>query len=68
MMKVLVDAETRQILGASIFGIEGDEVVHVLILAMNAKLPYTAIQTAMPIHPTVAELLPTLFEGLKPLE
>jgi pyruvate/2-oxoglutarate dehydrogenase complex dihydrolipoamide dehydrogenase (E3) component len=67
MMKVLVDAETKQILGASIFGIEGDEVVHVLILAMNAKLPYTAIQTAMPIHPTVAELLPTLFEGLAPL-
>ncbi len=67
MMKALVDAETKQILGASIFGIEGDEVIHVLILAMNANLPYTAIQTAMPIHPTVAELLPTLFEGLKPL-
>jgi pyruvate/2-oxoglutarate dehydrogenase complex dihydrolipoamide dehydrogenase (E3) component len=67
MMKALVDADTKQILGASIFGIEGDEVIHVLILAMNANLPYTAIQTAMPIHPTVAELLPTLFEGLKPL-
>ncbi|MGB8437195.1 MAG: FAD-containing oxidoreductase [Burkholderiales bacterium] len=67
MMKALVDAETSQILGASIFGIEGDEVIHVLVLAMTAKLPYTAIQTAMPIHPTVAELLPTLFEGLTPL-
>jgi pyruvate/2-oxoglutarate dehydrogenase complex dihydrolipoamide dehydrogenase (E3) component len=67
MMKALVDAETKQILGATIFGIEGDEVIHVLILAMNAKLPYTAIQSAVPIHPTVAELVPTLFEGLKPL-
>ncbi len=67
MMKALVDAETKQILGATIFGIEGDEVIHVLVLAVNAKLPYTAIQSAVPIHPTVAELLPTLFEGLKPL-
>lgn len=68
LMKALVDAETKRILGATIFGIEGDEVIHVLGLAMNANLPYTAIQMAMPIHPTVAELLPTLFQGLAPLE
>ncbi len=68
MMKVLVDAETKRILGATVFGIEGDEVIHVLVLAMNAKLPYTAIQSAMPIHPTVAELLPVLFAGLAPLK
>jgi pyruvate/2-oxoglutarate dehydrogenase complex dihydrolipoamide dehydrogenase (E3) component len=68
LMKALVDPETKEILGAAIFGIEGDEVIHVLILAMNAKLPYTAIQSAMPIHPTVAELLPTLFAGLAPLQ
>lgn len=67
-MKALVDAETRRILGAAILGIEGDEVIHVLINVMNAGLPYTAVQAAMPIHPTVAELLPTLFEGLRPLE
>lgn len=67
LMKVLVDAETKRILGAAILGIEGDEAIHVLIQAMNARLPYTAVQTAMPIHPTVAELLPTLFEGLRPL-
>jgi len=66
-MKVLVDADTKEILGAAIFGIEGDEVIHVLILAMYAKLPYTAVQAAMPIHPTVAELLPALFEELAPL-
>jgi pyruvate/2-oxoglutarate dehydrogenase complex dihydrolipoamide dehydrogenase (E3) component len=68
MMKVLVDAETRRILGAAILGIEGDEVIHVFILAMNAKLSYTAIRSAMPIHPTVAELLPTLLGDLTPLE
>ena len=67
MMKAVVDAETKRILGAAILGIEGDEVIHVLVLAMNAGLPYTAIQSAMPIHPTVAELLPTLFQGLAPL-
>lgn len=66
-MKALVDADTKKILGAAILGIEGDEVIHVLITVMNAGLPYTAIQAAMPIHPTVAELLPTLFEGLRPL-
>ena len=68
MMKALVDAETKRILGAAILGIEGDEVIHVLVLAMNAKLPYTAIRSAVPIHPTVAELLPTLFAGLTPLK
>jgi pyruvate/2-oxoglutarate dehydrogenase complex dihydrolipoamide dehydrogenase (E3) component len=67
MMKVLVDPETKRILGAAILGIEGDEVIHVFTLAMNAKLPYDAIQSAMPIHPTVAELLPTLLGDLKPL-
>jgi pyruvate/2-oxoglutarate dehydrogenase complex dihydrolipoamide dehydrogenase (E3) component len=66
-MKVLVDADSKQILGASIFGTEGDEVIHVFLQAMNAGLPYTAIQRAMGIHPTVAELLPTLLERLQPL-
>ncbi len=66
-MKVLVDAESKRILGASMFGTEGDEVIHVFLLAMNAGLPYTAIQRAMGIHPTVAELLPTLLERLQPL-
>jgi pyruvate/2-oxoglutarate dehydrogenase complex dihydrolipoamide dehydrogenase (E3) component len=66
-MKALVDADSKQILGASFFGTEGDEVIHIFLQAMNAKLPYTAIERAMPIHPTVAELLPTLLQGLKPL-
>ena len=67
-MKVLVDAETRQILGASILGLSGDEVVHSLLDIMYAKQPYTVISRATHIHPTVAELLPTLLQGLEPLE
>ena len=66
-MKVLVDAETQRILGAALFGIEADEVVQLLLLAMAADLPYTRITQAMFIHPTVTELLPSLFAALKPL-
>jgi pyruvate/2-oxoglutarate dehydrogenase complex dihydrolipoamide dehydrogenase (E3) component len=67
-MEVLVDADSEQILGATILGISGDEVVHVLLTAMYAKAPYTTISRAVHIHPTVAELLPTVLQGLKPLE
>jgi pyruvate/2-oxoglutarate dehydrogenase complex dihydrolipoamide dehydrogenase (E3) component len=66
-IKVLVDANTQRILGAALLGIEADEVVQLLLLAMAAELPYTRIQQTMWIHPTVTELLPTLFAGLKPL-
>ena len=67
-MKVLVDAETKEILGASLLGIECDEVIHSLLDVMYAKAPYTVIQRAMHIHPTVSELIPTLLGELKPLE
>jgi pyruvate/2-oxoglutarate dehydrogenase complex dihydrolipoamide dehydrogenase (E3) component len=67
-MKVLVDAESRQILGAAILGVSGDEVIHVLLDVMYAKAPYTTISRAMHIHPTVSELLPTLLQDLKPLQ
>ena len=67
-MKVLVDAQSNQILGASILGHNGDEVVQVLLALMTAKQPYTTLSRAMPIHPTVSELLPTLLQQLKPLE
>jgi pyruvate/2-oxoglutarate dehydrogenase complex dihydrolipoamide dehydrogenase (E3) component len=66
-MKVLVDAETKQILGASILGTGGDEAVHCIIDTMYAKVPYTNIQRAVHIHPTVSELIPTVLGGLKPL-
>ncbi len=67
-MKVLVDAETERILGASLLGIEGDEVVHLLTDIMAAGASYRVIERAVHIHPTVAELLPTLLGTLKPLE
>lgn len=66
-MKVVVDAETDEILGASILGVGGDEVVHSILDVMTAKLPYTAISRTMHIHPTVSELVPTLLQDLKPL-
>ncbi|HEY7220476.1 MAG TPA: FAD-containing oxidoreductase [Candidatus Binatia bacterium] len=67
-MKVLIDAETKAILGASLLGIECDEVIHSILDVMYAKAPYTVIQRAMHIHPTVSELIPTLLGELKPLE
>ena len=66
-MKVIVDAETKQILGAAILGIEGDEVIHSLLDVMYAKAPYTVISRAMHIHPTVSELVQTMLQDLKPL-
>ncbi len=67
LMKVLIDAETERILGAAILGIGGDEVVHSLLDAMYADAPYTVIQRATHIHPTVSELIPTLLGNLEPL-
>ena len=67
-MKVLVDAGTERILGASLLGIEGDEVVHLLTDIMAADASYKVIERAVHIHPTVAELVPTLLGSLKPLE
>ncbi|MGV0814724.1 FAD-containing oxidoreductase [Mycolicibacterium boenickei] len=67
-MKVVVDADTEEILGAAILGVGGDEVVHAIIDVMTAKLPYTAISRTMHIHPTVSELVPTMLQELKPLD
>jgi pyruvate/2-oxoglutarate dehydrogenase complex dihydrolipoamide dehydrogenase (E3) component len=59
-MKVVVDAETRQILGAAILGTGGDEAIHGILDMMNAGAPYPTLQHAVPIHPTVSELIPTM--------
>ncbi len=67
-MKVLIDAETKKILGAAILGIGGDEVIHSLLDAMYAGAPYTVIQRAVHIHPTVSELVPTMLGDLRPLD
>ena len=67
LMKITVDAETRKILGAAILGPGGDEAIHGILDVMNAGIPYTALQRAMPIHPTVSELIPTLLGDLQPV-
>ena len=67
-MKIVVDAETREILGAAILGVGGDEAVHCVLDVMYAKAPYTVIQRAVHIHPTVSELIPTMLGELKPFK
>ncbi|RDK00015.1 FAD-containing oxidoreductase [Paraburkholderia lacunae] len=67
-MKVLVDAGSKQILGAAIHGIEGDEAIHTFIDIMAAGAPYPTLEYAMHIHPTISELVPTLLDGLKPMK
>jgi pyruvate/2-oxoglutarate dehydrogenase complex dihydrolipoamide dehydrogenase (E3) component len=64
-MKVLVDRDTREILGAAILGTGGDEVIHSILDVMYAKAPYTVLQRAMHIHPTVSELVPTMLGELE---
>lgn len=66
LMKVVADAETHKILGAAILGVGGDEAIHGIIDAMHADLAYPVLQWAVPIHPTVSELIPTLLGGLQP--
>jgi pyruvate/2-oxoglutarate dehydrogenase complex dihydrolipoamide dehydrogenase (E3) component len=66
LMKVVADAETRQILGAAILGPGGDEAIHGIIDAMTARVPYSELAWAVPIHPTVSELIPTILRDLKP--
>jgi len=66
-MKILVDAQSKRILGAAILGIGGDEVIHSILDVMYADAPYTVIQRAVHIHPTVTELIPTMLGDLKPL-
>jgi pyruvate/2-oxoglutarate dehydrogenase complex dihydrolipoamide dehydrogenase (E3) component len=65
-MKVVVDAETRKILGAGILGTGGDEAIHGVLDIMNAGVTYDVLQRAVPIHPTVSELIPTLLGDMQP--
>jgi pyruvate/2-oxoglutarate dehydrogenase complex dihydrolipoamide dehydrogenase (E3) component len=65
-MKVLVDGSSKQILGAAILGVDGDEAVQSLVDAMYGHLPYTVVQHGVRIHPTVSELIPTLMGELAP--
>ena len=67
-MKIVIDAETNKILGAAIFGFQGDELIHVFADVMYANAPYTVIKNAVHAHPTVAELIPTMLGGLQEVE
>ncbi|ANR93426.1 FAD-containing oxidoreductase [Mycobacterium avium] len=66
-MKVVVDADTREILGAAILGVGGDEAIHGILDVMSAKAPYTTLSRTMHIHPTVSELIPTMLQQMSPL-
>ena len=66
-MRALVDADSNRLLGAVIFGVGGDEIVHSLIDVMYAQASYTVIARATHIHPTISELIPTMLQDLKPL-
>ena len=66
-MKVAVDADTKEILGAAILGVGGDEAVHGILDVMYARAPYTTLQRSVHIHPTVSELVPTVLGELKPM-
>ena len=64
-IKIVVDADTKEILGAAILGVGGDEVIHSVLDVMYARAPYTVLQRAMHIHPTVSEYLPTVLGDLR---
>jgi pyruvate/2-oxoglutarate dehydrogenase complex dihydrolipoamide dehydrogenase (E3) component len=66
-MKVIADAETKQILGAAILGVGGDEAIHGILDVMNAGATYPVLQWSVPIHPTVSELIPAVIADLKPV-
>jgi pyruvate/2-oxoglutarate dehydrogenase complex dihydrolipoamide dehydrogenase (E3) component len=66
-MTVVADAETKKILGAAILGTGGDEAIHGILDMMNAGASYETLQWAVPIHPTVSELIPTVLGEMKPV-
>jgi pyruvate/2-oxoglutarate dehydrogenase complex dihydrolipoamide dehydrogenase (E3) component len=67
-MRILVDADTEEFLGASILGLHGDDLVQLLGTAMQAGVRYPAVRDALPIHPTMAEYIPSVLGSLKPLD
>jgi pyruvate/2-oxoglutarate dehydrogenase complex dihydrolipoamide dehydrogenase (E3) component len=67
-IKIVADADTKQILGAAVLGVAGDEVIHGILNMMNAGASYPTLQWAVPVHPTVSELIPTVLGDLKPIQ
>lgn len=68
LMRVLVDGDTEEILGATILGLQADDVVQIVGLAIQAKISYPTLRDVLPIHPTVAEFLPSILGSLTPLQ
>jgi pyruvate/2-oxoglutarate dehydrogenase complex dihydrolipoamide dehydrogenase (E3) component len=68
VMRVLVDADTEEFLGATILGLQADDVVQVIGVAMQAGVRYPTVRDALPIHPTVSEFFPTILAALQPLD
>jgi pyruvate/2-oxoglutarate dehydrogenase complex dihydrolipoamide dehydrogenase (E3) component len=68
LMKIVVDQNSHDILGAAVLGTGGDEVIHCVLDTMYAKAPYDVLQRSMHIHPTVSELIPTLLGELTPYQ
>ena len=68
LMRILVDGDTEEILGATILGMQADDVVQIVGLAVQAGISYPTLRDALPIHPTIAEFLPSILGSLKPLE
>jgi pyruvate/2-oxoglutarate dehydrogenase complex dihydrolipoamide dehydrogenase (E3) component len=68
LMRILVDADTEQFLGAAILGLHGDDLIQVIGTAMQAGVRYPAVRDALPIHPTMAEFIPSALGSLKPLD
>ena len=66
LMKILVDAQSQEILGGAILGVGGDEAIHGILDVMSAKKPFTTLRDTMHIHPTVSELIPTMLGELSP--
>ena len=67
LLRILVDADTEEILGATIFGLHADDLVQIISLAMQAGVPYPAVRDALPIHPTMAEYIPSVLRSLQAL-
>ena len=68
LMRILVDADTEEFLGAAILGLHGDDLIQIIATAMQAGVRYPAVRDALPIHPTMAEFIPSMLSSLKPLD
>ena len=68
LMRILVDGDTEEFLGATILGLHGDDLIQIIGTAMQAGVRYPAVRDALPIHPTMAEFIPSVLTSLKPLD